>query len=218
MDELAKREDNILSCIENLREDINAIQQNRTNFQIENFVVGQHFTPQRQKMQCITELRTRLFNIRGYQLDAEKLNVEIEQSCQGGDRMDSFEDRLCHVEIEKKKLQLAQIELERLSQVREAECLYAIAQSLPHYSYEEYQEAEDLYWKLRLNEQLELSNIGDRGNLQAIKQINRGILVNGLEPEKILDGMRTLVANNLIEDKEEPVAPVWSGSGKKKGK
>ncbi len=216
MDELVKRENEILKSIENLRDDIDAIQQNRSNFQIKNFVIAQHMTPGRQRMQCILELQTKLFNIRDMQLDAEKLNIELEELESGGERVDSFEERFRHIYIEKKKLQLAQIELSRLSQVREAECLYAIAQTLPKYTREQYEEEEQLYWALRLNEQIELSN--DRGNIQALKQINRGILTQPLTQLQKVAGTRTV--NAILEDKPEepPAVPEWGGSGKKKVK
>jgi len=218
MDELVKRENEMLESIEGLREDIDAIQQNRSNFQLKNFIVAQHQTPGRQRMQCIDELQARLFNIRYMQLDAEKLNIEIEELESGGarKRLTTFEERLRQVDIEKKKLQLAKDELFRLNQVREAECLYAIAQSLPKYTRKQYEEEEPLYWALRLNEQIELSN--DRGNIQALKQINRGVLTKPLTQSQKVEGTRTV--NAILEDKpEETLAvPDWSGSGKKKAK
>jgi hypothetical protein len=212
MDELVKRENEMLESIEGLREDIDAIQQNRSNFQLKNFIVAQHQTPGRQRMQCIDELTTRLFNIRLMQLDAEKLNIEIEKLESGGERYDSFEEKLRHVDIEQKKLQLARGELFRLNQVREAECLYAIAQSLPKYTREQYEEEEPLYWALRLNEQIELVN--DRGNIQTLKQIDRGILTKPLSQNQIVAG--TKIVNALTE--ENQATPDWGGSGKKKAR
>jgi len=216
MDELVKRENEMLESIEGLREDIDAIQQNRSNFQIKNFVIGQHMTPGRQRMQCIMELQVKLFNIRDMQLDSEKLNIEIEQYEKAGERYGDFEERLRQIEIEKKKLQLAQIELARLGQVREAECLYSITQSLPRYTREQYEEEEQLYWTMRLNEQIELSN--DRGNIQALNQIDRGILTKPLSQKQIVAGTRTV--NAILGDKPEepPTVPEWGGSGKKKAK
>ena len=210
MDDLIVRETNILNAIENLRDDIDAIQQNRSNFQIKNFVVAQHMTPGRQRMQCVLELQIKMFNIRDAQLEAEKIGIEIEQ-LQSEVQADKFTDRLNAVEIKKKELQLAQIELSRLSQVREAECLYSILQSLPKYTREQYEEEEQLYWTMRLQEQIELSAVNDRGNLQAVNQINRGILSEPLSQEQISASTRSMMG--LIEDK---VAPEWGGSGKKK--
>jgi len=208
--DITVREKAMVEAIENLKDDMEAIQQNRSNFQIRNFVVGQHMTPGRQRMQCVLELQIKMFNIRDAQLDAEKLNIEIEHLQSGGERYDKYTEKLEGIEIEKKKLQLAQIELSRMSQVREAECLYSILQSLPKYTREQYEEEEQLYWTMRLGEQLELSALNDRGNLQAIKQINRGVLAEPLSQEQIMAGTRSLMG--LIEEK---VSPEWGHSGKK---
>lgn len=214
MENIEVREKKILDSIENLKEDMDAIQQNRSNFQIKNFVIAQHMTPGRQRMQCVLELQIKMFNIRGAQLDAEKLNIEIDHLKSGGERYGDYEEKLNQIEIEKKKLELAQIELGRIGQVREAECLYSILQQLPKFTREEYEEQERLYWTMRLNEQLELSAQNDRGNLQAIKQINRGILTEPLSQEQIQAGTRSLLG--LIEEK---VAPAWgSNNGSKGGK
>jgi hypothetical protein len=216
MDNLAVRENDILSSLESLKDDIEAIQQNRSNFVIKNFVVGSHMTPGRQRMQCVQELQIKMFNIRDMQLDAEKINIEIEKLVKGGERYGDYDERLRLIDLEKKKLQLSQIELSRLSQVREAECLYSILQSLPKYTREQYEEEEQLYWTMRLNEQIELSN--DRGNIQALKQINRGILTKPLTQKAMVEG--TKIANAILEDKPEEtlLAPEWGGSGKKKAK
>jgi hypothetical protein len=212
MENLVVREKEILDSIENLKDDLDAIQQNRSNFQIKNFVVGQHMTPGRQRMQCVLELQIKMFNIRSSQLDSDKISIEIEQLEKGGERYGDYEERFRQIDIEKKKLELAQIDLARIGQVREAECLYSILQSLPKFTREQYEEEEQLYWTMRLNEQLELSALNDRGNLQAINQINRGILSEPLSQEQIMAGTRSLMG--LIEEK---VAPEWNHNGGKKG-
>lgn len=185
MIDLISREEKILSVIEGIRGDIEAIQQNRSNYQIKHFVVGQHQTPARQRMQTVLELQIKLFNIRRAQLSADKINVELDRLISSGERMEPFDEKLRMIEIEEKKTDLAEIELSRLSQVREAECLYAILHELPTFTYEQYQEEEDKYWILRIGEQIELSRLNTGapgvGNHQALLQMNRPIL-QSLDP------------------------------------
>lgn len=138
-----------------------AINQSRTNFQLENFVVGQHDTPTRQFQQCIMELQVKTFNLRRQMIEKRKLLKKIDTET------DPDEKELLLISME-------ELELGLESQVREWNTLYAIFQSMPKFTYEEIQAGEEEYWGLRLARQagedvLAHGRIGI-GNLDAMWQ------------------------------------------------
>lgn len=173
MDDITIQENKVIKRILSLREDIDAIQQPRSNYAIEHFVVGQHVMPGRQRMQAILELQIKLFNIQEAQLDVEKLQIEIEE-LENKTALDKYTKRLNAIEIQRKKLHIANIELSRKGAIREASALLAITDILPKYTYEEYQAEEMEYWPKRLTNQAEqdlqaTGRIG-QGNQEALRQ------------------------------------------------
>lgn len=167
---ITKLENNIVERIEKLRDDIEAIQQPRSDFAIKHFVVGQHDMPGRQRQQAVLELQIKMFNIRRAQLDEKKLIIEQE-------RFRESDDPLDHIEAEKIDIDLAELRLARMGAIREASALLAILDQLPQYTYEQYQQEEAEYWQARLSRQAlqDMRSVGTigAGNLEAIGQIGR---------------------------------------------
>lgn len=172
-------ENQIVKQIQNLKEDIDAIQQPRSDFALEHFVVGMHDTPGRQRMQAVLELQIKMFNIQRAQLEERKLRVNIKQQEEifTNARKRTLEVELADIEIERIQTDLAEIRLARLGAVREAQALLAILNKLPKYTYEQLQKEEVEYWNLRLTRQAmnDMKSIGtiSQGNAEAIAQVFR---------------------------------------------
>lgn len=168
--EIKKLENDIVKRIEKLRDDIEAIQQPRSDFALHHFVVGQHDMPGRQRQQAVLELQIKMFNIRRAQLDEKKLIIEQE-------RFRESDDPLDHIEAEKIDIDLAELRLARMGAIREATALLAILDQLPQYTYEQYQEEEAKYWQARLSRQalqdMRAAGTIGAGNLEAIAQTYR---------------------------------------------
>lgn len=182
MDDIDLRENVLLDKFEGLRADIEAIQQPRSNYAIEHFVIGQHRTPGRQRIQTLAELQVKLFSIQRAQLSIKKLETEIEILTKKK-RWTFWNEDLLNIEIQNKQVDIVETNLARLGNIREAEFLYEILQKLPAYTAEQYQAEEEEYYLLRLEEQGELhaqnaliaGTVGE-GNAQAIRQMGRGLV------------------------------------------
>jgi hypothetical protein len=136
--------------------------QGRSNFQIDNFVVGQHLSEERRYAQCVVELQSKYYNLRRYDIQRRRLLKEIETS-EGFDR-------------EEKELDLEQLDIGIVGQIREFDHLYRIYKSMPKFTYEELEVGEQKYWLERLSTQaqidIEAHGTVSTGNAEALRQIN----------------------------------------------
>lgn len=139
----------------------------RSQYQISNFVVGPHCTLERQYDQCVTELQSKYYSIKRADVSRRRLIKEIESV------VDDFEK-------EEKQLDLEQLEIAIISNIREFEYLYTIFNSMPKFTAEQLQEAEVKYWLERLSTQaqIDIDATGSisTGNYDALRQID---LLNG---------------------------------------
>jgi hypothetical protein len=144
-----------------LKSSFDAISQSRSNYQIENFVVRDHASQERQFVQCVLEMRVKTSNIKRTLIQKERLNRKLK----------SIEDDL---EIAEINLSLEDLEYSLLSDIREWYALYSIYQALPKFSYEQIQNAECAYWQHRLARQaqidIECSGRIGIGNMDALRQ------------------------------------------------
>jgi len=136
--------------------------QGRSDFQISNFVVGAHKSPERQFAQCIAELQAKYFSIKRADINRRKLKHEIENCA-------------CPFDIEEKEVALQELEIAFVGALREFDTLYQIYQKLPKFKNWELQEAERYYWLERIAEQaqrdIEASGTVSSGNAEALRQV-----------------------------------------------
>ena len=196
---ILKDENEIIAQIESLREDIDAIQQPRSDFQLEHFVVGSHDMPGRQRAQAVLELQAKLFSIKRSQLKDERLVIEIEDLRAKSDDK-TKEGKLASLEAEEKNINRIELELARKGTIREARVLLSILERLPKYTREELQSEEAEYWNRRLSRQsledIAASGRVSPGNLDAIVQAHRKIgetqpfdeLIRNAQETKVLPG------------------------------
>lgn len=138
-----------------------SINQSRSNYQIEHFVIGQHDTDSRKYSQCVLELQVRTFNLRRQIIEKRKLLKKIEDTTNIDDK------ELLYIDVEEMELALE-------NQVREWNTLYNIFEAMPKFTYDQIQSGESEYWNLRLARQcqedlMSQGRIG-AGNIDALWQ------------------------------------------------
>lgn len=170
-------ENNLVARIERLREDIEAIQQPRSNFALKHFVVGMHDMPGRQRQQAVLELQIKMFNIRRGQLAERETLAKKRKAEKDLESEDIYIREMAQIEIERCDVDIAELKLARIGAAREAEYLLAILDALPRYTYEDYQREEAQYWRARLSRQAlqDMKAMGtvSAGNQEAIRQMFR---------------------------------------------
>jgi len=130
------------------------VQQARSNYQIEKFVINQHDTPQTQYQQCLIELQSLYYTIKKVSLELKKTEIEIE-------RLRSTNDEIDEIDAQIKELQSEETRLVGVGAFRELKKFLEIFESFDKkYTREEIEEDQANYWSKRLNRQSALEAIG----------------------------------------------------------
>jgi hypothetical protein len=145
------------------------IQQSRSNFQIEKFVVNQHDTAEMRYVQTIIELQQLYYTIKTVSLEMKKTEIEISRLRETGDEVDEIDAQI-------KELGLEQTRLVGIGAFRELDVLLGIYNSFEHkYTREEIEAAQPEYWNKRLSRQATLESIGgtqaQAAHLDSLRQI-----------------------------------------------
>jgi hypothetical protein len=145
------------------------IQQPRSPFQLEKFVVNQHSTPEMQYSQCVTEIQALYYTIKTVTLDMKIQEIKIKRLLETADEIDALE-------AQKLELGLEQTRLVGIGAFRELETLLDIFESFPKkYTRQEIDEAQPEYWSNRLHKQAVLQELGGSqagaAHLEALTQI-----------------------------------------------
>jgi hypothetical protein len=153
-------------------EAIKEIQQARSDFQLENFVVNQHDTPEQQYRQTVLELQELIFAVKKVDLEIKKTTLEIE-------KLRGTNDAIEEIEAQMKEVDLERSNLARLGAIKEIQTLLKIWEGFDHkYTAEEIEEGQVVYWDARLTRQAHLEAIGSNGSvawgsLDALRQIGK---------------------------------------------
>jgi hypothetical protein len=145
------------------------IQQPRSPFQLEKFVINQHSTPEMQYSQCVTEIQALYYTIKTVTLDMKIQEIKAKRLLDTGDEIDALE-------AQKIELGLEQTRLVGIGAFRELETLIDIFESFPKkYTRQEIDEAQPEYWSNRLHKQAVLQELGGSqagaAHLDALTQI-----------------------------------------------
>ena len=130
--------------LDEIEKAIAEVQQPRSRFQLERFVLGQHSTPEMQYYQVCIELQDMIYKHRLAEIKQKKTEIEIARLRETGDEID---------ELEAQELELGMVNTEyaMLGSKRELEHLVNIWRSFEHkYTREEIETAQPDYWKVRL--------------------------------------------------------------------
>lgn len=168
------------------------VQQPRTNFQIDNFVIKQHETAEMQYKQVLLELQDIYYNVKRLRLSIKKTEIEIERLRATGDEIDEIEAQI-------KELGLEQTGVVALGSLRELEHLLGVYNSFGHkFSRDEIESGQSDYWNQRLHRQAILETVGgsqaQAAHLEALRQIG------AIEVTK--SGVNTVDEMNQSSDKE----------------
>ena len=159
---------------EEIEQAIAEVQQPRSRFQLERFVLGQHATPEMQYYQTCLEIQSLLYNYRMAELKAKKAKAKIRNLRATGDEVDELKAQ----EIE---LGMSQTLLAVIGAERELGHLVDIFNSFEHkYTRAEIEAAQPDYWQLRLTNNAKAMLMGGVGVNPAH--------IESMEQAGILDG------------------------------
>lgn len=144
------------------------IQQPRSRFQLERFVLGQHDTDEMRYYQCLIEINDLIYKYRLAQIEVAKAEAKIARLRATGDEIDELKAR-------KRELGLEQTRLAMIGAERELAALIELWDSFPvKYSREQIESAQPDYWRARLTRQADLQALGsgtvDWAQMDAIRQ------------------------------------------------
>ena len=163
--------ENLPDVLEKLTPDIllamAEIQQPRSKFQLEKFVINQHSTDEMRYFQTLIEIQNIYYTIRTVSIEMKKTQIEIDRLRKTGDEVDELDAQL-------KELGLEQTRLVGIGAFRELEHLVNIYNSFPtKYTRDQIENGQPLYWTERLNRQAHLGKIAGANapHLEALRQI-----------------------------------------------
>jgi hypothetical protein len=159
---------------EQINKAIAEVQQPRSRFQLERFVLGQHATPEMQYYQTVIELQDSIYKYKLAQISVQKSELKIAKLRATGDELDELKAQ----EVE---LGLAQTQFAMLGAEREMKHLLEIFDTFTHkYTRDEIEAAQPDYWQARLTNNAKAMLMGgasvNPAHIEAMEQA--GVLEN----------------------------------------
>jgi predicted transcriptional regulator len=144
------------------------VQQPRSRFQIERFVLGQHATLEMRYYQTVIELQDMIYKYKLAQINVKKAEAKISKLRSTGDEIDELK-------AQERELGLAQTRFAMLGAEREMKHLIEIWNGFEHkYTREEIEAAQPDYWQARLTNNARAMLMGGSGvnpaHLEAMEQ------------------------------------------------
>jgi hypothetical protein len=160
--------------LEHIEKAIAEVQQPRSRFQLERFVLGQHATLEMQYYQTVIELQDMIYKYKLAQIGVKKAESKIAKLRSTGDEIDELK-------AQEKELGLAQTRFTMLGAERELKHLMEIFESFEHkYTREEIEAAQPDYWQARLTNNAKAMLMGGQSvnaaHIEAMEQA--GVLDN----------------------------------------
>jgi hypothetical protein len=144
------------------------VQQPRSRFQLERFVLGQHSTPEMQYYQTVIELQDMIYKYKLAQISVKKAEVKIAKLRSSGDELDDLK-------AQEHELGLAQTRFTMLGAERELAHLIDIWNGFAHkFTRAEIETAQPDYWTARLTNNAKAMLMGGSGvnaaHIEAMEQ------------------------------------------------
>jgi predicted transcriptional regulator len=144
------------------------VQQPRSRFQLERFVLGQHATPEMKYYQTVIELQDAIYKYKLAQINVKKSELKIA-------RLRSTKDELDELKAQELELGLAQTQFAMLGAEREMKHLIEIWESFEQkYTRAEIEAAQPNYWEARLSNNAKAMLMGGAGvnpaHIEAMEQ------------------------------------------------
>ena len=133
------------------------VQQPRSRFQLERFVLGQHATPEMQYYQTVIELQDMIYKYKLAEIAVKKAEAKIAKLRATGDEIDELK-------AQERELGLVQTRFTMIGAERELKELIAIWDSFKHkYTRDEIETAQPNYWQARLTNNARAMLMGGGG-------------------------------------------------------
>ena len=130
---------------EEIEKAIAEIQQPRSRFQLERFVLGQHATPEMQYYQVCLELQDMIYKYKLAEIRTKKANLKIEKLRSTGDELDELKAQEIELGLDNSKYAV-------IGAKRELAHLIDIWESFDNkYTREQIETAQPEYWQTRLS-------------------------------------------------------------------
>jgi len=171
--------------LDKIEQAIAEVQQPRSRFQLERFVLGQHATDEMKYYQTVIELQDSIYKYKLAQINVKKSELKIA-------RLRSTKDDLDELKAQELELGLAQTEFAMLGAEREMKHLIEIWDSFKQkYSRAEIEAAQPDYWEARLTNNAKAMLMGGAGVNPAH--------IEAMEQAGVLDGFVELVETQKKE-------------------
>jgi hypothetical protein len=159
---------------EAIEQAIAEVQQPRSRFQLEKFVLGQHATPEMQYYQTVIELQDAIYKYKLAVISVKKAEVKIANLRATGDELDELK-------AQERELGLVQTRLAMVGAEREMKHLMEIFDTFTHkYTRDEIEAAQPDYWQARLTNNARAMLMGgssvNAAHIEAMEQA--GVLDN----------------------------------------
>jgi DNA primase large subunit len=171
--------------LDKIEQAIAEVQQPRSRFQLEAFVLGQHATPEMKYYQTVIELQDAIYKYKLAQINVKKSELKIA-------RLRATEDELDELKAQELELGLAQTQFAMLGAEREMKHLIEIWDSFEQkYTRAEIEAAQPDYWEARLTNNAKAMLMGGAGVNPAH--------IEAMEQAGVLDGFVELVETQKKE-------------------
>jgi len=159
---------------EEIEKAITEVQQPRSRFQLERFVLGQHATPEMQYYQTVIELQDAIYKYKLAVINVKKSELKIANLRATGDELDELK-------AQERELGLVQTRLAMVGAEREMKHLLEIFDTFTHkYTRDEIEAAQPDYWQARLTNNARAMLMGgssvNAAHIEAMEQA--GVLDN----------------------------------------
>ena len=141
-----------------LQDRINQIQQSRSKYQIEKFVLGQHHTPEMQYYQLCVETNGLINAIAETELTIEKVKAQADELLATGKKSDEIEAKI-------KLLSVPALETQLIGSKRDLDYFEELFERFPEYTREEIEAAQQDYWETRLTRVAQLQMLSRQGGV-----------------------------------------------------
>ena len=155
MSDIVKKSKEAESALLRLKEEMYECNQDRSYFQLEKFVIGQHDRPGRRYLQLMTELHCCYIEIKKMLLaiEEEKIEIDLQRGILSRASFDCIVQRMANLKISQAELKIETIEYNLDCKLKEFSKLMAIKESLKKYSAAEIEKEEQEYYLARLERQ-----------------------------------------------------------------
>jgi hypothetical protein len=174
----------------NIKDAIKEITQNRSKYQLEKFVIGQHHTPEMQYYQLCREALVVMNSIEQTKLKIEKVKAQAEELRETGKKSDAIEAQIM-------ELSIPSMEENLISSQRELDFMQEMFDEFPKFTRQEIEDAQQDYWETRLTRTSQLQMLSRQGGvdwaqLEAVYQA--GIIEQALAEIPTMSHLSTPIA------------------------